>query len=579
MIRKFSIFTLLVFSLFSGSTLVAAQPQSLVQSTSSPAQLEFQPIATGLSSPVDIVQAGDGSNRLFFVEQNGAIRVYKNGQVLSTAFLDISNLVTTGSELGLLGLAFHPSYESNGYFFVDYTRTEGGQLQTVIARYQVSTDPDIADINSASILLTIDQDFENHNGGQIHFGPDGYLYIGMGDGGNGGDPNNRAQDPNSLLGKMLRIDVDSGSPYAIPPSNPFVSNGAVADEIWAFGLRNPWRFSFDRLTGDLFIADVGQNAWEEVNIQPATSTGGENYGWSCDEGNHDYNNSRDCTIYGVLTNPQIEYEHGPGDSIGCSVTGGYVYRGTQYPAMDGVYFYGDFCTGRVWAATNNASVWTSSQIADTNYLISAFGEDESGELYLASYGDGTIYHITASSFADVAPSYWAWDYIERLYASGITSGCTASPLNYCPTSSVTRAQMAVFLLKGIHGSSYNPPAVGSDTGFTDVPNDYWAAAWIKQLAAESITSGCGSGIYCPDDSVTRAQMAVFLLKASHNSSYTPPDVSATFSDTSGHWAEDWIEQLAVEGITSGCATGLYCPENAVTRDQMAVFLVRTFSLP
>ncbi|HNC09570.1 MAG TPA: PQQ-dependent sugar dehydrogenase, partial [Anaerolineales bacterium] len=322
MIRKFSIFTLLVFSLFSGSTLVAAQPQSLVQSTSSLAQLEFQPIATGLSSPVDIVQAGDGSNRLFFVEQNGAIRVYKNGQVLSTAFLDISNLVTTGSELGLLGLAFHPSYESNGYFFVDYTRTEGGQLQTVIARYQVSTDPDIADINSASILLTIDQDFENHNGGQIHFGPDGYLYIGMGDGGNGGDPNNRAQDPNSLLGKMLRIDVDSGSPYAIPPSNPFVSNGAVADEIWAFGLRNPWRFSFDRLTGDLFIADVGQNAWEEVNIQPASSTGGENYGWSCDEGNHDYNNSRDCTIYGVLTNPQIEYEHGPGDSIGCSVTGG-----------------------------------------------------------------------------------------------------------------------------------------------------------------------------------------------------------------------------------------------------------------
>ncbi|MBL8062230.1 MAG: PQQ-dependent sugar dehydrogenase [Anaerolineales bacterium] len=578
--RKSTVFILLFIAiLFPAAQPAQASAYRAPQAAGSPALIEFQQVATGLSLPVDIAHAGDGTNRLFIVQQGGRILIHDGTQLLAAPFLNITSLVTSGGERGLLGIAFHPNYESNGYFYVNYTRTVSNQLQTVIARYHVSADPNVADSSSESILLIIDQDFDNHNGGQIHFGPDGYLYIGMGDGGDGGDPNNRAQNPTSLLGKMLRIDVDSGSPYAIPPSNPFVSNASVADEIWAFGLRNPWRFSFDRLTGDLFIADVGQNAWEEVNIQPASSTGGENYGWSCDEGNHDYNNSRDCTIYGVLTNPKLEYEHGPGDSIGCSVTGGYIYRGTKYPAMDGVYFYGDFCTGRLWAASQNASVWTSSLVADTDFLISAFGEDEAGELYLASYGDGVIYHMTASSFADVPTSYWSWDYVERLYESGITGGCSTSPLSYCPTSSVTRAQMAVFLLKGIHGSSYTPPAVGNDTGFSDVATDYWAAAWIKQLAAEAITSGCGSGVFCPDDSVTRAQMAVFLLKAKHGSSYTPPDVSATFSDTSGHWAEDWIEQLAVEAITGGCAVALYCPENPVTRDQMAVFLVKAFNLP
>ena len=575
--RNLIVLALLLFSLLPSSQTIHANSQRIPQAAGAPVLMEFQQFATGLSSPVDIAHAGDGSNRLFIVQQGGRIMVHKNGQVLATPFLDITGLVLSGSELGLLGIAFHPSYESNGYFYVNYTRKVSNQIQTVIARYHVSANPDVADSASASILLVIDQDFENHNGGQIRFGPDGYLYIGMGDGGSGGDPNNRAQNPTSLLGKMLRIDVDSASPYAIPPGNPFVSNAAVADEIWAFGLRNPWRFSFDRLTGDLFIADVGQNAWEEVNIQPASSTGGENYGWSCDEGNHDYNNSLNCTVHGVLTNPKLEYEHGPGDSIGCSITGGFIYRGTKYPAMDGVYFYGDFCTGRLWAASQNASVWTSSLVADTDFLISTFGEDESGELYLASYGDGIIYHMTASSFADVAPSYWSWDYIERLYKSGITGGCSTSPLSYCPTSPVTRAQMAIFLEKGIHGSSFSPANVAPT--FTDTVG-HFAEDWIEALKTDGVTSGCGSGIYCPDASVTRAQMAVFLLKAKHGSAYAPPAASGRFSDVpTTYWAAAWIEQLAAEGITSGCAAGVYCPENSVTRDQMAVFLVKAFGLP
>jgi hypothetical protein len=398
----------------------------------------------------------------------------------------------------------------------------------------------------------------------------------MGDGGGGGDPNNRAQNPNSLLGKMLRIDV-SGTPYSIPASNPFVADANVRDEIWAFGLRNPWRFSFDRDTGNLFIADVGQNEWEEVNMQPSTSAGGENYGWSCYEGNHDYNTSRDCDDYGTLTYPIIEYNQ---TNNGCSVTGGYVYRGSLYPQINGLYFYGDFCSGKVWVASENASVWTSELVLDTPYLISTFGEDESGELYLASYGEGKIYKLYVSTFADVLPFDSAYPYILSIYNVGITSGCTLSPLNYCPDNTVNRAQMAVFLLRGIHGSSYTPPpATGSV--FNDVPSNSFAADFIEVFSAAGITSGCGNGNYCPNNSVTRAQMAIFLLRAKHGSNYSPPTATGTmFNDVpSSHLFADWIEQLANEGITSGCGGGNYCPDNSVSRAQMAIFLQRTFNLP
>ncbi len=549
-----------------------------IQAASMPGALGFDLVASGLTAPVAVTNAGDNSGRLFITQQMGQILIYDGTQLLSTPFLDISSKVLYGGERGLLSAAFHPNYKTNGYFYVDYTRKSDGA--TVIARYSVSANPNVAN-TAETVLLVIDQPYSNHNGGQLQFGPDGYLYIGMGDGGSGGDPENRAQNPTSLLGKILRIDVNSGSPYGIPPSNPFVGNAAVADEIWAFGVRNPWRFSFDRLTGDLFIADVGQDAWEEIDFQAAASAGGQNYGWSCYEGNHIYNSGRNCTTYGTLTTPILEYAHGPGDSIGCAVTGGYRYRGTQFPAMDGVYLYGDYCTGTIWGAAYNGSSWTSSQLADTAYNISAFGEDEAGELYLVDL-NGSIYHITASTFSDVPASYWAWSWIETLYVNGVTGGCSTNPLAYCPATSVTRDQMAVFLLRGEHGSAYIPPVA---TGiFDDVPTSYWAAAWIEQLYNEGITTGCSviPMLYCPHVTVTRDQMAILLLRTSHGSAYMPPAATGIFADVpTDSWAADWIEQLYNEGITGGCLTNplRYCPANPVARDQMAVFLVRNFNLP
>ncbi|MGH9204833.1 MAG: PQQ-dependent sugar dehydrogenase, partial [Vicinamibacterales bacterium] len=297
-----------------------------------------------------LAHTGDGSGRLFVVEQRGRIYVIENGRRLETPFLDLTSLVSaTGYERGLLSIAFHSDYASNGLFFVDYTRQSDGA--TVIARYHVSDDPNVADSDSGEILLTIDQPEANHNGGLVKFGPDGYLYIGMGDGGGAGDRHGtigNGQDPNALLGKMLRIDVNGGEPYAIPPSNPFANGTNARPEIWATGMRNPWRFSFDRTTGDLFIADVGQSAYEEINFQPASSSGGENYGWRIMEGAHCFNPGSGCDQSG-LTLPVAEY----GRQGGCSVTGGYVYRGSALPEWQGVYFYADFCSGEVWGLLRN----------------------------------------------------------------------------------------------------------------------------------------------------------------------------------------------------------------------------------
>lgn len=353
--------------------------------------LSLELVATGLNRPVAITHAGDGSGRLFLTLQAGQILIYDGTQVLSPPFLDISALVSCCRERGLLSVAFHPDYERNGFFYVNYTNILG---DTVIARYTASADPNVADPNSALILLTIAQPFANHNGGQLQFGPDGYLYIGMGDGGSGGDPQNNAQNPGVLLGKLLRIDVDHGTPYSIPPDNPFVDNPEVRDEIWALGLRNPWRFSFDRLTGDLFIGDVGQNDWEEVDFQPANSAGGENYGWRLMEGNHCFNPSVNCNN-GSLILPILEYSH----SLGCSITGGYRYRGTRNPQFYGTYFYGDYCTGRIWGATGDENgQWTTAELLDTDFSISTFGEDENGEIYLAhlATNNGAIYRLVGN---------------------------------------------------------------------------------------------------------------------------------------------------------------------------------------
>ncbi len=349
--------------------------------------LELTPVASGLEQPVAIATAGDGSNRLFVLEQQGQIKIIEDGKLLDQPFLDIRTLVRSGGERGLLGIAFHPNYAENGFFYVNYTREQQG-LETVIARFKISS-PGRAEPDSLKILMTFSQPFGNHNGGQLAFGPDGYLYIATGDGGSGGDPQDNSQNLNNLLGKILRIDVDNGEPYAIPADNPFVGQNETRPEIWTYGLRNPWRFSFDRATGDLFISDVGQNSLEEINWQEASGSGGENYGWRRMEGGNCFNPSENCND-GSLVLPIIEYP----TNLGCAVTGGYRYRGA-INELAGQYIYGDYCGGQLWGAIQNADgSWSSQLLMDTSLRISTFGEDEAGEIYVADYASGTIYRLS-----------------------------------------------------------------------------------------------------------------------------------------------------------------------------------------
>jgi glucose/arabinose dehydrogenase len=342
------------------------------------------PVATGLSLPLHLTApAGDG--RLFVVEKTGGVRVIKDGALLPTPFLDISDAVSTGSEQGLLSMAFHPDYASNGFFYVDYTDVDGN---THVTRYSVSAaDADVADPASAKTILTVEQPFANHNGGLLLFGPDGKLYIGLGDGGSGGDPFGNGQDLGTLLGKILRIDVDAGDPYAIPPDNPFVGRAGARGEIWAYGLRNPWRFSFDAESGRLYVADVGQGAWEEVDVVPADE-GGHDFGWNIMEGAHCYNASS-CDQTG-LTLPILEYSH----DDGCSITGGFVYRGSLVPDIVGQYFYSDYCSGFLRSFTfdgTTASTPTTWPVGDIGN-VQSFGEDAAGELYVLST-NGTVYRV------------------------------------------------------------------------------------------------------------------------------------------------------------------------------------------
>ena len=354
-------------------------------------------IAGGLDSPVYVTGAGDGSGRLFIVEQVGLIRVIKNGRLLPTPFLDIRSLVASGGERGLLSVAFHPQFKTNGAFVVDYTRSSSNPAavgDTVIARYKAQPTSDVANRASGQTLLTIAQPQRNHNGGLVMFGPGGQLYIGMGDGGSGGDvgtghaPEGNGQSLTTLLGKILRIGVSDTGQYRIPADNPNLGAGARR-EIWAYGVRNPWRFSFDRATGDLYIADVGQNAWEEVDFQPSAAKGGANYGWPNWEGNHRY---RPGPARANDTKPIAEYGHTGG---ACSVTGGYVYRGTNIPALSGFYIFGDYCSGQLWTLVNYRGAWRRSVLRGTPYSISSFGEDDAGELYLVDQA-GSVYRFDHS---------------------------------------------------------------------------------------------------------------------------------------------------------------------------------------
>jgi glucose/arabinose dehydrogenase len=351
-----------------------------------PAGYAWKPIIAGLELPVDIQNAGDGSGRLFIVEKPGRILILKGGELLSTPFLDISAKVGSRyTEQGLLGLAFHPNYARKGLFYVNYTDGNGN---TVIARFHVSADnPDLADPGSEADILRVDQPYNNHNGGGLAFGPDGYLYIGLGDGGSEGDPLLTGQNLRTLLGKMLRIDVDHGTPYAIPAGNPFAKGGGLP-EIWAYGLRNPWRFSFDRLTGDLYIADVGQDAWEEINFVPSAMPGGMNFGWSYYEGMHPYKGQPPANA--TLTWPISVYSH----AYGCAVTGGYVYRGAALPEWRGIYFFGDYCSGNIWGLIHsNGQDQPAKILFTTSAKITTFGVDEAGEIYLADYGLGELLRL------------------------------------------------------------------------------------------------------------------------------------------------------------------------------------------
>jgi len=340
-------------------------------------------ISDALNGPVYVTAAGDGSGRLFVVEKRGRIMLLRGGAPAQTPFLDISDRVgSSGSEQGLFSVAFHPQFARNGRLFVDYTDRDG---DTVISRFQASGDS--ADPASEVVLLHIPQPYPNHNGGLVLFGPDGYLYIGMGDGGSAGDPQGNGQNRTALLGKLLRLDVDHGDPYAIPPDNPWPSGGDARPEVWAYGLRNPWRFSFDRATGDLYIADVGQGNYEEIEVQRAASTAGQNYGWNMMEGNHCY--ARRSCDQGAFVAPVAEYDHG----FGCSITGGYVYRGAAFPALQGFYFYGDYCSGLMWALRETApGQWAQHEVLQSKLHISSFGEDQAGELYLTDLGGG-LYQV------------------------------------------------------------------------------------------------------------------------------------------------------------------------------------------
>jgi glucose/arabinose dehydrogenase len=360
----------------------SASPTEVAETFPDPSSYQWELFAEGLDSPLFLTHAGDGSNRIFVVEKPGRILIFENRTRLPEPFLDITGIVNSRSfERGLLGLAFHPNFADNGMFFINFTNSGGN---TVVARYQVSEDRNRADPGSAEILLTVRQPFNNHNGGMIAFGPDGYLYIGMGDGGSANDPDENAQNPETLLGKILRIDVDGGDPYGIPAGN--AANGLP--EIWALGLRNPWRFSFDRATNDLFIGDVGQNQWEEIHYLPAGTQGGTNLGWDYFEGSHNFEG--DPPVGTSFVSPIAEYSH---SGTHCSVTGGYVYRGAQLPAWQGIYLYGDYCSGYVWGALPGADgSWQTTQLFQMPAQISSFGEDESGEVYLVDLL-GSIYQL------------------------------------------------------------------------------------------------------------------------------------------------------------------------------------------
>ncbi len=381
-----------IFVLLMAPSTVLAQDASVFDPATFDVGLEE--VASGFNQPLFVTTPPGDGERLVVVEQRGTIQVLVNDQIAAEPFLDITDRVgSEGSEQGLLGLAFAPDYAESGQFYVNYTDLNGN---TVVARFTVTKDPEVADPQSEEVILRQEQPRANHNGGVLAFGPDNYLYIGLGDGGGQGDPNRNGQNLSTWLGKILRIDVDprnvgEGETYAIPEDNPFVDEADAAPEIWVYGLRNPWRFTFDRETGDMWVGDVGQSAIEELTLLPVAEGGGQNLGWNITEGTSCYIEP-DCDQTG-LTPPTLEYSHDVG---GCSVTGGYVYRGESMPALEGVYVFADFCSGLLWGAGQDADGnWVMSEPIETGLSISSFGEDAAGEMYLTDLSGGTVYRLVS----------------------------------------------------------------------------------------------------------------------------------------------------------------------------------------
>ena len=473
--------------------------------------ITLQPFAEGFFLPVDLMQSTPEDDRLFVVEKPGRIDIARpDGTVLPTPFLNIIDQVNdTGGEMGLLGLEFSPNYTQDGYFFTNYTNTDG---DTRISRWSVDVaNPDRADLTSEVILLEFDQPYSNHNAGDLAFGPDGYLYVSTGDGGLGGDPQNNSQNRSNFLGKILRLDVlsDPAAGYVIPSDNPFVNDPTTLDEFWAIGLRNPWRVSFDSETGDLWIADVGQNAFEEVNFQPAGSPGGQNYGWRCYEGDATFNTGG-CPPASELTFPVHTYQTS-GTNPGCSVTGGYVYRGCDFPALYGKYIYSDFCSGRFWSLTpdGNGGFANAELLNAANYEFGALGVYQ-GELYAVSHNEGTVYRLIAEGgpldieaeinqesctdaadgaiqlglSQDVPNATYSWsDGSTAASRTGLTSG----PYSLTVTYNGGCTLVADFEIVPI---SPAVPTIEQDQTLLSVPTGYTSYQWY--LNGEAITGATSS---------------------------------------------------------------------------------------
>ena len=532
-----------------------------VSSALSAGQLDLRTIASGLTAPIGVTNAGDGTNRLFVVERRGTVRVVSGGQLQAGFFLDIRTNsqggLSSGGEQGLLGLAFHPDFETNEKLFVYFTRGDGDLVIAEMTANAARTSANVSTLDP--IISPIEHSaFGNHNGGQLLFVGD-HLYIFTGDGGSGGDPAGNGQNPNSRLGKILRVTPNLDGGVTIPSDNPYV--GASGDDaVWAIGLRNPWRASRDGATGNLWIADVGQNRYEEINREPA-STGGRDYGWDDCEGAHAFEGSGCPGLgqsSGVRQAPIAEYSH----TYGCSVTGGHVYRGSKEPDLVGNYVLADFCSGRLWTIPSSGSGLVFHR--DTTRSISSFGEGESKELYAVDIANGTLYLVVAPPYADITNSFF-YDDIKWLAEQSITGGCATRM--FCPTRSVTRGQMASFLARAL-----NLPSPDGDY-FTD-DEDSIHEFDINRLATANITGGCAAGAdnFCPSLPVGRGQMASFLSRALD----LPPASTDYFDDDNSSIFESDINRVKEAGIAGGCATRRYCPAAPVTREQMAAFLRRAF---